>query len=76
MSSSDEDDPDMKPDKEKGMYTPGMDPKAGLHKLSEAEAARQRSIGKAIRAAGYPDPRQSVRLSTDAQTYPSARGSC
>jgi hypothetical protein len=39
MSSSDEDDPNMVPDKETGMYTPGMDPKAGPPKISEAEAA-------------------------------------
>jgi hypothetical protein len=71
MSSSDEDDPDMVPDKETGMYTAEMDPKAGPRTLSQAEAMRQRMIAKANRAAGFPDPPQSFRLSTDAQTFPS-----
>jgi hypothetical protein len=69
MSSSDEDDPDMKPDKEKGMYTSEMDPKAGPRTLSQAEAMRQRMIAKANRAAGFPEPPQSFRLSTDAQMF-------
>jgi hypothetical protein len=72
MSSSDEDDPNMKPDKEKGMYTPEMDPKAGPRILSQAEVMRQRMIAKANREAGFPDPPQSFRLSTDAQTFPLA----
>jgi hypothetical protein len=72
MSSSDEDDPNMKPDKEKGMYTSEMDPKAGPRILSQAEVMRQRMIAKANREAGFPDPPQSIRLSTDAQTFPSA----
>jgi hypothetical protein len=67
MSSSDEDDPDMKPDKEKGMYTPEMDPKAGPHILSPAQAMKQRFFAEANRAAGFPEPPQSIRLSTDAQ---------
>jgi hypothetical protein len=71
MSSSDEDDPNMKPDKETGMYTQEMDPKAGPRMLSQAEATRQRTSGMAFRAAGFPDPVQSFRLSTDAQTLPS-----
>jgi hypothetical protein len=71
MSSSDEDDPNMQPDKLTGMYTAEMDPKAGPHKLSQAEASRQRVAAKAIRAAGFPDPIQSFRLSTDAQSFPS-----
>jgi hypothetical protein len=72
MSSSDEDDPNMKPDKEKGMYTTEMDPKAGPRVLSQSEATRQRAYAKANREAGFPDPPQSFRLSTDAQTFPSA----
>jgi hypothetical protein len=71
MSSGDEDDPNMKPDKEKGMYTPEMDPKAGPPKLSPSEAIRQKLAGKAFRAASFPDPPQSFRLSRDAQTFPS-----
>jgi hypothetical protein len=70
MTSSDEDDPRMEPDKETGMYTAGMDPKAGPHKLSQAEASRQRAAAKAFRASGSPDPVQGFRLSTDAQTFP------
>jgi hypothetical protein len=70
MSSSDEDDPKMKPDEEHDMYTAGMDPKAGPPKISEAEAQRQRFFAKATRAAGFPDPPQSFVLSTDAQTFP------
>jgi hypothetical protein len=71
MSSSDEDDPNMVPDREIGMYTSEMDPKAGPRILSQAEALRQRLIAKASREAGFPDPPQSFRLSTDAQTFPS-----
>jgi hypothetical protein len=71
MSSSDEDDPNMVPDKETGMYTAEMDPKAGPRTLSQAEAMRQRMVAKAIREAGFPDPPQSFRLSTDAQSIPS-----
>jgi hypothetical protein len=70
MSSSDEDDPNMKPDKEKDMYTAEMDPNAGPHKLSQAEVARQRVSAQAFRAAGFRDPVQSFRLSTDAQLFP------
>jgi hypothetical protein len=71
MSSSDEDDPNMKPDEETGMYAKEMDPEAGPRKLSPAEANRQRLAAKEFRAAGFPDPVQSLRLSTDAQTFPS-----
>jgi hypothetical protein len=69
-SSSDEDDPKMKPDEESGMYTSEMDPKAGPQLLSSAQAMRQRFFAKANRAAGFPEPPQSIRLSTDAQTFP------
>jgi hypothetical protein len=68
-SSSDEEDPNMKPDKEKKMYTPGMDKKAGPIHLSPAQASTQRFYAKATRTAGFPDPPQSVRLSADAQTF-------
>jgi hypothetical protein len=50
------------------MYEPGMDPKAGPIHLSESEAAKQRFYATATRAAGFPDPPQSFRLSTDAMT--------
>jgi hypothetical protein len=66
MSSSDEDDPNMKPDKEKGMYTEGMDPKKGPVHLTPAQAMTQRFNAKATREAGFPEPTQSFRLSTDA----------
>jgi hypothetical protein len=66
MSSSDEDDPEMKPDEEHDMYTSEMDPKAGPRVLSQSEASRQRFFAKATRAAGFPDPPQSFVLSTDA----------
>jgi hypothetical protein len=55
MSSSDEEDPNMKPDKEKGMYTKGMDPKAGPVHLTSSEAMRQRVYASATRAAGLPE---------------------
>jgi hypothetical protein len=70
MSSSDEEDPNMKPDKEKGMYVQGMDPKAGPIHLSSAQAMIQRFCAKATRAAGFPDHPQSVRVSIDAQMFP------
>jgi hypothetical protein len=47
MSSSDEDDPNMQPDKLTGMYTAEMDSKAGPHTISQEEAARQRAIAHA-----------------------------
>jgi hypothetical protein len=47
MNSEDEEDEEMKPDELTGMYTPEMDPKAGLHKLSQSEAARQRAMFQA-----------------------------
>jgi hypothetical protein len=69
MSSRDEEDPNMKPDKEKRMYVPGMDPKAGPIHLTTVQAATQRLYAKATRAAGFPEPTQSVRLATDAQAF-------
>jgi hypothetical protein len=50
MNSSDEDDPDMKPDELTGVYTAGMDPKQGPVKLTPAEAAAQRTAAKASKA--------------------------
>jgi hypothetical protein len=66
LSSSDEDDSDMEPDQEKGMYTAEMDPTMGPVRLSPAQAAKLRLLGKATRAEGFPEPLQSFRLSTDA----------
>jgi hypothetical protein len=72
LSSSDEDDEKMVPDEEQGMYAPGMDPKIGPIRLSSSQAASQRLHAKATRAAGFPEPPQSVRLSTDAMTMEEA----
>jgi hypothetical protein len=71
--SGDEDDEEMVADEEKGMYTDGMDPELGPQRLSQAEAARQRLIAKATRAAGFPESPKSVVLSTDAQIFPSMK---
>jgi hypothetical protein len=72
LNSSDEDDEKMVADEEQGMYTAGMDPEAGPIRLSSSQAATQRLIGKAIRAAGFPEPPISFRLSTDAQSMTEA----
>jgi hypothetical protein len=47
MSSSDEDDPKMKPDELTGVYTAEMDPKAGPRVLTQSQAAYQWAVGKA-----------------------------
>jgi hypothetical protein len=47
MSSSDEEDPKMKPDELTGVYTAEMDPKAGPRVLTRSEAAYQRAAGRA-----------------------------
>jgi hypothetical protein len=47
MSSSDGDDPKMKPDELTGVYTAEMDPKAGPRVLTQSQAAYQRAVGKA-----------------------------
>jgi hypothetical protein len=72
LNSSDEDDERMVADEELGMYAPGMDPKKGPVRLSSTQAATQRLYAKATREAGFPDPPQSVRLSTDAMTMKEA----
>jgi hypothetical protein len=46
VTSSDEDDPNMKPDELTGCYTAEMDPKAGPKVLTPAEAAFQRAAGE------------------------------
>jgi hypothetical protein len=72
VNSSDEDDSDMEADVEEGMYTVGMDPLKGPVRLSSAEAMRQRLIGKAMMAAGFPEPPQSTHLSKEAMTMEEA----
>jgi hypothetical protein len=72
LNSSDEDDEKIVADEENGMYTAGMDPEAGPIRLSSSQAAMQRFYAKATRAAGFPEPLQSVRLSTDAVTMEEA----
>jgi hypothetical protein len=62
----------MKPDVLKGAYASEMDPTQGPRKLPPSEAAHQRAAAQAIRAAGFPDPVQSFRLSTDAYSFPSS----
>jgi hypothetical protein len=47
MNSSDEDDPDMKPDELTGMYTEGMDPKKGPVMLSPSQVAAQKAAARA-----------------------------
>jgi hypothetical protein len=74
LNSSDEDDEKMVADEEHGMYTDGMDPKAGPIHLTTSQAAVQRLYAKANRAAGFPDPPMSFRLDTDAQSMKEAEG--
>jgi hypothetical protein len=50
MNSSDEDDPDMKPDVLEGMYTEGMDPEKGPVKLTQAQASLQRAAAPSLKA--------------------------
>jgi hypothetical protein len=54
MNSSDEDDPDMKPDVLEGMYTDGMDPEKGPVKLTQAQVAAQKAAAKAMKASKAP----------------------
>jgi hypothetical protein len=53
-NSDDEAKVDIEPDEEHGMYTPEMDPKLGPKVLSQAEAARQRAMGKAMKSVKQP----------------------
>jgi hypothetical protein len=54
MNSSDEDDPDMKPDELTGMYTKGMDPEKGPIHLTQAQVAAQKAAAKAMKASKVP----------------------
>jgi hypothetical protein len=47
MSSSDEDDPKMKPDELTGVYTEGMDPRLGPVRLTQAQVAAQKAAARA-----------------------------
>jgi hypothetical protein len=47
MTSSDEDDPNMKPDVVIGMYTEGIDPEKGPIRLTEAQVAAQKAAARA-----------------------------
>jgi hypothetical protein len=59
MNSDDDALEDVKPDEEKGMYTPGMDPKKGPIKLSQHEAARQRAAAQTLKEMKVPPRSQS-----------------
>jgi hypothetical protein len=50
MNSSDEDDPDMKPDVLTGMYTSEMDPEKGPIQLSQSQVAAQKAAAHALKA--------------------------
>jgi hypothetical protein len=54
MSSTDEDDPNMKPDVLTGMYTEGMDPEKGQVKLSQSQIAAQKAAAQAPAAQSTP----------------------
>jgi hypothetical protein len=63
--SSDEDDPNMKPDELTGCYTAEMDPKAGPLVLTPIQAAYQRAAGKAIASLPKAEPeRQPTPLTS------------
>jgi hypothetical protein len=59
MNSSDEDDPDMKPDVLEGMYTSEMDPEKGPIMLSQAKVAAQKAAAHALKASKVPPRSQS-----------------
>jgi hypothetical protein len=57
---------DVKPDEEKGMYTPEMDPKQGPVKLTQAQAGYQRAAAQALKASTVPPhPQKPVEGSSD-----------
>jgi hypothetical protein len=67
--SSDEDDPNMKPDTFEGAYTAEMDPKAGPKVLSPAQAAYQKAAGMAIASLQKSEPdRQPTPLTSTANS--------
>jgi hypothetical protein len=75
MNSDEEDDEHMVPDKLTGVYTaemlgPDGKPKAGLPKLSSAEANRQRAAAKAAKASKAPTVSQSVPAPSHSVTAP------
>jgi hypothetical protein len=50
MNSSDEDDPNMKPDELTGMYTSEIDPKKGPIKLTQAQVVAQKAAAQASKS--------------------------
>jgi hypothetical protein len=63
MNSSDEDDPEMKPDVLEGMSTSEMDPEKGPIKLTQAQVAAQKAAAKALKAS-KPPPRSQAPMPT------------
>jgi hypothetical protein len=59
MNSDDEDNPNMKPDEESGMYTPEMDPLKGPIRLTQSQAAAQKAAAQALKALKSPPRSQS-----------------
>jgi hypothetical protein len=59
--NSDDDDAleDVKPDEEKGMYTPEMDPKQGPVKLTQAHVATQKAAAQMLKSLRAPPRSQS-----------------
>jgi hypothetical protein len=57
--SEDEDIEDMKPDEEKNMYTPDMDPSKGPVRLSQAQVAAQKAAAQAQKELRVPQRSQS-----------------
>jgi hypothetical protein len=50
---------DVKTDEEKGMYTPGMDPRQGPVTLTQAQVAVEKATVQALKAAKVPPRSQS-----------------
>jgi hypothetical protein len=65
MSSSDEDDPKMKPDKLTGVYTEGMNPRKGPVHLTEAQVAAQKAASQAQKAPKSPPQTPETGSSDD-----------
>jgi hypothetical protein len=59
MNSDDQDDPDMKPDEESGMYTSEMDPLKGPVVLTQSQIAAQKAPAQALKTSKSPPRSQS-----------------